>query len=178
MASENTSEVIVGGVVLAVAAAFLIYAAQATGFSGGTSGGYDLHASFRSIEGISPGADVKLAGVKVGTITSIKLNRKTYFADTTIHLDPGIELPTDSAILISQEGLLGGNYVQIVPGGSLDNIKPGGEITDTQGSVSLISLLMKFVGGGNSGGNSGGSSAGTSGGGSGDSSGGATGDTK
>lgn len=157
MASENTTEVLVGGVVLAVAVAFLVYAAQATGLTGTTSGGYDLHASFRSIEGISPGVDVKLAGVKVGKITSIKLDPKTYFADTTIHMDPGIELPTDSAILISQDGLLGGSYVQIIPGGSLQNIKPGGEITDTQGAVSLISLLMKFVGGGD---NSGGSAAG------------------
>lgn len=152
MASENTTEVLVGGIVLAVAIAFLVYAGQVTGLSNASTGGYDLHASFRSIEGISPGADVKLAGVKVGTITSIKLNPKTFFADTTIHMKSGIELPTDSAILISQDGLLGGSYVEIVPGGSLENLKPGGEITDTQGSVSLISLLMKFVGGDKSGG--------------------------
>ncbi len=163
MASENTTEVLVGGIVLAVAIAFLVYAGQITGLSNTSSGGYDLHASFRSIEGISPGADVKLAGVKVGAITSVKLNPKTFFADTTIHMKPGIELPTDSAILISQDGLLGGSYVEIVPGGSLENLKPGGEITDTQGSVSLISLLMKFVGGDKSGGDTSGGASGASG---------------
>jgi len=58
-----------------------------------------------------------------------------------------IILPDDSAILISSEGLLGGNFVELVPGGSTENLAPGDEILDTQGAVSLINLLMKFVGG-------------------------------
>ena len=98
------------------------------------------------MQGISAGSDVKLAGVKVGTITAITLNPATYFADVTIEVDDAVLLPTDSAILISSEGLLGGNYVELLPGGSPDNLEPGAEIEDTQGAVSLISLLMKFVG--------------------------------
>lgn len=142
--SENTTEVIVGAVVLAAALGFLAYAGEMTGF-GGTSDSYELHASFRSVEGISVGTDVRLAGVKVGRITSLDLNPQTYFADATIAVKNGIELPDDSSILISSEGLLGGNYVELVPGGSPDNIQPGGEIEDTQGAVSLVTLLMKFV---------------------------------
>ena len=145
--AENAAEVIVGGLVLAAAAGFVLFAAQATGYAKRTGGSYPLIASFRSVEGISVGTDVKLAGVKVGTITGLDLNPKTYFADATIDVKKGIALPDDSAILISQEGLLGGNYVEIVPGGSLDNLKPGDRIEDTQVSVSLISLLMKFVSG-------------------------------
>ncbi|HEX9857693.1 MAG TPA: MlaD family protein, partial [Paracoccaceae bacterium] len=98
--------------------------------------------------GITVGSDVKLAGVKVGTITSLDLNPTTYFADARIAMRDGILLPEDSAILISSEGLLGGNYVEVIPGGSLDNLEPGDEIEDTQGAVSLVSLLMKFVGDG------------------------------
>ena len=159
--AQNPTEVIVGGVVLAAAVGFVVYAAQATGYSRAVSG-YELHASFRSVEGITVGADVKLAGVKVGTITGLALNPKTYFADATINVKNGVELPDDSAILISQDGLLGGAYVELVPGGSPDNLKPGGEIEDTQGAVSLISLLMKFVSGNSSGGNaSGGGTDGT-----------------
>jgi phospholipid/cholesterol/gamma-HCH transport system substrate-binding protein len=145
--SENSVEVIVGGVVLAAALGFVLFAAKATGYATQTVG-YPLVASFRSVEGISVGTDVKLAGVKVGTITGLSLNPKTYFADATIEMKNGIEVPDDSAILISQEGLLGGNFVELVPGGSLENLKPGGRIQDTQGAVSLVSLLMKFVGGG------------------------------
>ena len=109
---------------------------------------YPLTASFRSVEGISVGSDVRLAGVKVGTITSLKLNPQTYFADAEIALDQTVLLPEDSAILISSEGLLGGNFVELVPGGAEEILAPGAEIEDTQGSVSLLTLLMKWVGGG------------------------------
>ncbi len=145
--AENISEVVAGGAVLAVAVGFLFYAGQSAGLTG-DSGGYMLKASFRSVEGVAVGTDVKLAGVKVGTITSLDLNPKTYFADATINLKNGIEIPEDSAILISSEGLLGGNFVELIPGGSPDNLAPGDEIEDTQGAVSLIGLLMKFVGNG------------------------------
>jgi phospholipid/cholesterol/gamma-HCH transport system substrate-binding protein len=145
--SENTSEVIAGGLVLAAAVGFLVYAAQATGL-GEDPSSYPLTASFRSVEGVTVGTDVRLAGVKVGTVTSLSLNPQTFFADARIALNKDVVLPDDSTILISSEGLLGGNFVELLPGGSLDNLGPGEEIEDTQGAVSLISLMMKFVGGG------------------------------
>jgi phospholipid/cholesterol/gamma-HCH transport system substrate-binding protein len=145
--AENTTEVLAGAAVLAAALGFVFYAAQSTGFSG-NDGSYDLKASFRSVEGITLGSDVRLAGVKVGTITSLDLNPTTYFADATVSVKSDLVLPDDSAILISSEGLLGGNFIELVPGGSETNLEPGDEIEDTQGSVSLISLLMKFVSGG------------------------------
>lgn len=145
--AENTSEVLAGAAVLAAAIGFVVYAGAASGLSGG-SGTYPLTASFRAVDGITVGSDVRLAGVKVGSITSLQLNPETFFADATIAIRNDLILPDDSAILISSEGLLGGNFVEIQPGGSPDNLEPGGEIEDTQGSVSLVSLLMKFVGGG------------------------------
>ena len=143
--AENTTEVLAGAAVLAVAMGFLFYAGQSTGFTGG-SGTYPLIASFRSVDGISVGTDVRLAGVKVGSITALDLNTTTYFADAVVEIKDGIELPTDSAILISSEGLLGGNYVELLPGGAEEMLSAGEEIEDTQGSVSLVALLMKFVG--------------------------------
>ena len=143
--AENRAEVLAGAAVLAAAVAFVMYAAGGDRLKAG-GGTYPLTASFRSVEGISVGSDVRLAGVKVGTITSLKLNPQTYFADAEIALDQSVQLPEDSAILISSEGLLGGNFVELVPGGALDNLAPGDEIEDTQGAVSLITLLMKFVG--------------------------------
>jgi phospholipid/cholesterol/gamma-HCH transport system substrate-binding protein len=145
--SENTSEVVAGGLVLAAAAGFLVYAAQATGW-GENPSTYPLTASFRSVEGITVGTDVRLAGVKVGTVTSLSLNPQTFFADAGIALQRDVLLPDDTTVLISSEGLLGGNFVELLPGGSLDNLGPGDEIEDTQGAVSIISLMMKFAGGG------------------------------
>jgi len=145
--STNPTEVAVGAAVLAAAVGFVLYAGQVTGFTAQPDG-YPLSASFRSLEGISVGSDVRLAGVKIGTVTDIDLNPQTFRADTEFLLKDGIDIPDDSAVVISSEGLLGGNFVEIVPGGSPFNFEPGSEIEDTQGSVSLISLLMKFVSGG------------------------------
>ncbi len=146
--SQNTTEVVVGGAVLAIAIGFAIYAGQAAGLSRGGAD-YPLTASFRSIEGVNVGTDVRLAGVKIGTVTQVGLNAETFRADTVINVKEGVEIPDDSAAVIASEGLLGGNFVEIVPGGSPFALETGEEILDTQGSVSLISLLLKFVSGGN-----------------------------
>lgn len=144
--AENTSEIIVGGTVLVLAAGFMIYAGQVTGLAR-QSDDYSLRASFRSVEGISVGTDVRLAGVKIGSVSGLRLNPETYRAETTVRVPKNISIPDDSAIAIASEGLLGGNFVEIVPGASLTYFKPNAEIEDTQGAVSLISLLMKFVSG-------------------------------
>lgn len=143
--THNTAEVLVGGAVLAAAVGFIFYAGQIAGL-GGTGSSYPLHGSFRTADGIGVGTDVRLAGVKVGTVTSLTLNPQTFFADATISVPDHIQVPTDSSLLISSEGLLGGNFVEIQPGGAMENLAAGEEIEDTQGSVSLISLLMAFVG--------------------------------
>lgn len=143
--SHSVTEIAVGGVVLAAAIAFAAYATQTTGLRAGSGGSYELSASFRSLEGVSVGTDVRLAGVKLGTVTGVELDPETYRAETTFSVTQGIEIPDDSAAVIASEGLLGGNFVEIMPGGSPFFFEPGDEVTDTQGAVSLISLLVKFV---------------------------------
>lgn len=141
---ENPTEVAVGAAVLAVALGFLFYIWQVAGV-GGLGGTYALTASFRSVEGISAGTDVRLSGVKIGSVSDIELNPETYRGDTTLSIQRGIEIPDDSAAVIASDGLLGGSFVEVVPGGSLETYAEGAEILDTQGAVSLISLLLKFV---------------------------------
>lgn len=150
MAYER-AEILAGAAVLAVALGFAVYAARGAGV-GATSDSYPLTASFRSAEGVRVGTDVRLAGVKVGTVTALSLNPETYFADATISMRKDVAVPVDSTILVASEGLLGGTFVEVQPGGALEMLEPGGEIEDTQGAVSLITLLMKFAGGGGSGG--------------------------
>jgi len=144
--SEHTTEVIVGAGVLAAAIGFVIYAGQISGFTN-SSATYPLEASFRSLEGVSVGTDVRLAGVKVGTVSDVDLNTETFRADTVVTLNSEVAIPDDSAIVIASEGLLGGNFVEIVPGGSPFYFEAGDTIEDTQGAVSLVSLLLKFVSG-------------------------------
>lgn len=125
--SESPGEIIAGGATLAVAIGFLMYAAQGSSMAA-APGGYELSASFRSVEGISLGSDVRMAGVKVGTVTGLDLNPETYRADLTMSVQNNVELPEDSSVAISSEGLLGGNFVELVPGGSPFALAPGDEI--------------------------------------------------
>ncbi|MDJ1016946.1 MAG: outer membrane lipid asymmetry maintenance protein MlaD [Paracoccaceae bacterium] len=142
--SENTTEIVTGGIVVAVAAGFLIYASQFGGF-GGAGGDAVYSASFRSAEGVGVGTDVRLAGVKVGTVLSLDLDPATFRADASFTIDDEVVLPEDTAAVISSEGLLGGSFVEILPGGSAFNLEPGSEIEDTQGAVSIVQLLLRFV---------------------------------
>ena len=145
--SESTTEVVVGGSVLAAALGFLFYAGQLTGFTDGSSVDNQYFASFRSIQGVSVGTDVRMAGVKVGTVTEMVLNPDTFRADANITVFSDIVLPDDTAVVVSSEGLLGGNFIELLPGGSITNLEPGSEIEDTQSSVRLVELLLKFVSG-------------------------------
>ena len=144
--ASSVTETIVGAAVLAVAGGFLAYSSQFADLGG--TGSYELTASFRSIEGVSVGTDVRMVGVKVGRVTDIALDTELFRATTVLSLHDGVPVPDDSTAIIASEGLLGGNFVEILPGASFDNYAAGAEILDTQGSVSLMNLLLKFVSGG------------------------------
>ena len=146
--ANNVSETLIGAVVLAVAGSFLYYATQIGGFSTDTNQ-YNLNASFRSVAGLNVGSDVTLSGVKVGTLTAITLDPDTYEAVTTIAIDNDVLIPDDAEVKVSTDGLLGGAYLEITAGGSPFMLESGDEFTYTQGSVSLINLLLKFGGGDN-----------------------------
>ena len=141
---NNPIETAVGALVIAAAMGFLFYASNVVGLSGPTDT-YEIKASFRSAEGVSLGTDVRMAGVKIGSVTGMRLSPTTYRAEVSVAIMDGIEIPDDSAIAVTSEGLLGGNFIEIIPGASEFAVESGGEIEDTQGSVSLITLLMKFA---------------------------------
>ena len=144
---ENKLEVIIGALVLTVALGFVVFLFQTTGLSVSNSRHYELKADFRSADGIHVGTDVRLAGVKVGTVSNLDLNVATYRAEASLAIENKFDIPDDSALTVSSEGLLGGNFIEIIPGASFEYMQPGDEFLDTQGSVSLISLLLKFVSG-------------------------------
>lgn len=145
---ENVAEALIGGLVVLVAAAFLIFMGQSSGFSSG-GGQYELTAKFRSAEGVIVGSDVRMAGVKVGSVTDISLDPKTYLATAQFTVDEGVKVPDDSEAGIATEGLLGGAFVELSPGGSEFMLASGDEIINTQSAVSLLQLLMKFASGSN-----------------------------
>ena len=143
--SEKNLEIITGTIVLIVAAGFLVFIIKVGGFSADNEN-YNLNTSFRSAEGIDTGTEVRMAGVKIGTVKSLSLNAETLQADVKLKIEKSILIPNDSSAVISSEGLLGGSFLEIVPGGSFDNYAAGEIIEDTQSSISLINLLLKMFG--------------------------------
>lgn len=143
--ASNAAETLIGALVLVTAGGFLLYAGKTSGYTGSNDAEYELVANFRSAEGVSVGTDVRMAGVKVGIVTLMELDRATYQAHTVFTVAEGIDLPDDSEAKISTEGLLGGTFLEITPGASDFILEPGEEILNTQGAISFLNLMLKFV---------------------------------
>jgi phospholipid/cholesterol/gamma-HCH transport system substrate-binding protein len=165
MHRRNFAEVLIGTVVLLVAAGFLAYAIAHSGRS--VASGYQLYAKFDHIDGLAVGADVRVAGVKVGSVDSTAIDPKTYQALVGLTVQNDLKLPKDSSAVITSESLLGGKYLALAPGGDDAMLQPGQIITITQGSINIEELLGKFIfsassltSGGKGGQSSGGSSGG------------------
>ncbi len=144
---EQWAETGVGAVVLAAAGAFLVYALTHVGH-GGSGAGYEVTARFGDVGSLASGADVRVAGVKVGTVSKVDLDPKTFLARTHLTIDSTVKLPSDTSARIASDGLLGGAHVALSPGGAADDLKPGAEISNTQGAVDLFGLIGQFVRGG------------------------------
>jgi phospholipid/cholesterol/gamma-HCH transport system substrate-binding protein len=143
MARHGVAEVLTGAIVLLVAVGFLAFAVAHSGRTSGS--GYALQARFDHIDGLNVGGDVRIAGVKVGTVTEERIDPKTFSAVVTLTVRDGLDLPKDTAAAITSESLLGGKYISLSPGGDDATLKPGQTITITQSSVSLEELLGKFI---------------------------------
>lgn len=152
MASNNTVETIMGAIVVAVAAAFLYFAYTST--SSGSLGGYELTAKMPRVDGLATGTDVRLSGIKIGAVNALTLDPKTYLVTLHMNIRSDVQIPTDSSLMVTSSGLLGGSYLSISPGGDDKMIPPGGAITNVQGSVDLMGLVGRFIGGGNNNGGS------------------------
>jgi phospholipid/cholesterol/gamma-HCH transport system substrate-binding protein len=143
VAHRSLTETLTGAVVLAVALGFLGYAVANTGRT--PVSGYPLHARFDRIDGMVVGADVRLAGVKIGSVTTAQVDPRTYQADVTFNIQNVVKLPRDSSAEITSDGLLGGKYLSLSPGGDEQMLAAGDAITITQSAISLEQLLGKFI---------------------------------
>lgn len=139
-------ETIFGGFVFFTACIFLIYAVKISSLNNELSGSsFKLHASFDSVDGLRPGSDVLLAGVKIGTVANIELDTDNFVAKTTFSLFDDFQIPDDSEAVIVSDGLLGEKYITLNVGGSDITLLDGGEFIYTQSSINIFNLLGKFV---------------------------------
>ena len=155
---ESLFETLVGLAVILVAGFFLVFSlSQQSGAATGDS--YALTAKFGRADGVGPGTDVRVAGVKVGQVTSVDYDPKTVKAVVKMSLRKDIVLPVDSTAQIQSDSLLGGSYIYVLVGGDPDENLPAdgtGVFDYTRGTVDIMSLLLEAVGNASGGGDQGG----------------------
>ncbi len=139
----NLVETLIGAVVLVVAAGFLFFAYGRADV--GAVAGYEVIAKFERVDGLAIGSDVRMSGIKIGTVLNQTLDKVDYLAVVRLSVDPAVKLPDDTSAEIVSDGLLGSKYVSLVPGGADEIIEAGGEIKFTQSSVSLEQLIGKLM---------------------------------
>jgi phospholipid/cholesterol/gamma-HCH transport system substrate-binding protein len=139
----NVIETVMGAVVLVVAALFLIFAYKTSQLR--EVSGYEVSADFQAVDGIHQGSDVRISGIKIGSVVSESLDPKTFLANISMSIDPSIKLPDDTVAEIVSAGLLSDKYMSLVPGGSDKTIPAGGKIKYTQSSVSLEHLIGQMI---------------------------------
>jgi phospholipid/cholesterol/gamma-HCH transport system substrate-binding protein len=146
---RSVFETILGAVVLAIAFLFLSFAYSSSDLQ--KVQGYKLSANFPMVDGLKEGIDVKINGVKVGSVNSLQLltepGPNQYLVKVVMSLDPSVQLPTDTMALIATESLLGGKYMSLEPGIDDTMIKTDGtgRITRTQAPMRLDDLIGQMI---------------------------------
>lgn len=141
--NKKPMETIMGLVVLAVAAFFILFAYRVSDLQ--AVKGYEIKARFVKVGGLNTGADVRINGIKVGTVISQKINPLDYMVDMTLSLMPNISLPVDSVISVAGDGLMGDKYIKIEPGKSSDKLAAGSTATHTKDAKSLEDMVGEII---------------------------------
>jgi phospholipid/cholesterol/gamma-HCH transport system substrate-binding protein len=110
--------------------------------------GYQVTGTFDSVGSLKPGDDVRMSGIKIGSVTELRLDPRYFQAIVTMSIDNNVKLPDDTSANITAEGLLGGNFVSLQPGFSDVTLAEGGEISITQGAVNIMDLISRALFGG------------------------------
>ena len=141
---NSTVETLIGAAVVIIAAAFFFFAYQTSG-KGHAAGSYRVSAEFDNAEGVSIGTDVRVAGVKIGSVVDFTLNPENFQANVVMELDPKVKLTEDATAKVTAEGLLGSKFISLEQGGAEAVLADGGVISNTQGAVDIWSLISQAM---------------------------------
>ncbi len=106
---------------------------------------YEIHALFSSISGLKEGANVEMAGVKIGTVKKITLDPQKYEADVCLNLDKYVKISSDAIASVKTSGIIGDKYINISQGGSSVYLTDGQTITETESALDLEGLISKYI---------------------------------
>jgi phospholipid/cholesterol/gamma-HCH transport system substrate-binding protein len=147
MMQSRSVEIWVGLFIAAGMAALFMLAMQVSNLTVvNTDEGYDVTARFENISGLKVRSQVTMAGVRIGRVTHIGFDPRTYEAVVTMHISNQYdELPADTSASIFTAGLLGEQYIGLEPGGDMEMLKDGSEIVLTQSALILEQLIGQFL---------------------------------
>lgn len=140
---RNPLETVLGALVLLIAVVFLVFAYSAADLKAVT--GYDVTATFQKVGGLERGSDVRISGIRVGTVSAQTLDQKNFQAKVTMSISPDVTLPKDTQAAIVSDGLLGAKYVNLTPGQSTEHIAPGGAVARAKDYQSLEDLVGQII---------------------------------
>ncbi len=141
--SKSLVETLLGAAVVAVAVVFIVFAYTRSNVE--TVRGYTVSAKFTRVDGLTEGSDVRIGGIKIGSVVGQDLDPASYQAVVRMSIDPKYVLPVDSTAAVVSDGLLGGKYLSVEPGGAEETIQPNGQFKYTQSSVNIEELLGRFM---------------------------------
>lgn len=140
---RNLVETVMGAVVLVVAGLFVYFAYSTADIK--AVKGYEVTAAFFKVGGLKKGSDVRISGIKVGTVVDLSLDAETYDALAILSIMPTIELPADTVAAIASDGILGGKYVRLEPGRDESALESGGIISRTKDFRSLEDQVGEII---------------------------------
>ena len=143
MRENNVADTVIGAIVVAIAVIFIVFGYMRTG--SGSLSGYEIQAKLPRVDGLGVGTDVRLSGIKIGSVSDMTLDPKTYLVTLHMNIRDDVKIPDDSSLIVTSSGLLGSSYVSLTPGGSDKMLASGGMILNSQGSVDLMGLIGRFA---------------------------------
>lgn len=145
MKNGNNFEILVGFLVIVICTLFIFSSVKLSANREEISSGYKVIAEFDNVDGLNIGSEIKISGVKVGTVSNIILNKENYKAELSLKIAKDILVPTDSVFKVSTSGLIGNKFINIKIGADEDYLKNGDIVEFTESTMDLEDLISRFL---------------------------------
>lgn len=141
---RTNREILIGLVTVCIFAAAVVWLSSRDAESAHSEDVYELSARFGKVDGLLPGDEVRLSGVRVGTVTRQYLDDR-FKAVLTLSIDRNVVLPSDTSAAIHTNGLFGSKFIVLEPGGEFDELVDGDSITYTQDALVVEDMLELII---------------------------------
>jgi len=142
---QNILETIIGFLTIITSLLFITFAYNKLGNSSDVKNSYPITANFQNVEGIFEGSDVMLAGIKVGSVEKLTLDKTSFFAIIALRINNDVKLPKDTQAAVATSGLLGNKFISLTPGAADEELVANDEIKRTQSSLNIEAIISKLM---------------------------------